>query len=159
MKSYHIITKATADAIRAEVERRNAENQRSAWSRGVGLYALELADNIREEFTFGRLAEIRLDNPMMDSVEHLILNGARTWEQYSEGGCSLCYDGDIAERLCTTSELRKTDGGDRNPNSRETWLDVQARALHQAATRVRTAARVVIRREEAEQQEQETAEA
>lgn len=156
MKSYHIITKATADAIRAEVERRNATDNRSAWKRGVGLYALELADNIRERFS-ADVSEIRVAAPLMDSVEDLVLNGARNWKQYSEGGCSLCYDGDIAERLCTPSELRRTDGGNRAPNSWETWLGVQTRALSQAAARVRAAARVVIRREEAEQQE--TAEA
>lgn len=43
------------------------------------------------------------------------------------------YDGDIAERLCTPSELRKTRGGELNPNCRESWLDVQARALYRAA--------------------------
>ena len=46
------------------------------------------------------------------------------------------YGGDIAERLCTPSELKKTRHGERRPNSREEWLDTQARALHQAARRV-----------------------
>lgn len=72
-------------------------------------------------------------------VELALLNGADGWPQYSEGGCSLIYDPDIAERLCTPSELKKNRHGDRNPNSWETWLQCQARALHQAANRIRKA--------------------
>lgn len=51
------------------------------------------------------------------------------------------YDGDIAAALCTPSELKKTRNGDRRPNSREEWLDVQARALRQAFRRVYSAIR------------------
>lgn len=40
-------------------------------------------------------------------------------------------------RLCTPSELRRTHNGERRPNSREEWLDTQARALYQAARRVK----------------------
>nr|DAP26633.1 MAG TPA: hypothetical protein [Bacteriophage sp.] len=65
-----------------------------------------------------------------------MLNGAQDWEQYSWGGSALIYDYDIAERLCCPSELKKTRNGERRPNSREEWLDVQARALYQAASRV-----------------------
>lgn len=39
------------------------------------------------------------------------------------------------------AELKRTDGGMNNPNSRETWLDVQARALYQACNRIRTICR------------------
>ena len=53
---------------------------------------------------------------------------------------SIIYDSDIAERLCTPSELKKTRNGERKPNSREEWLDVQARALRQAFSRIYTAA-------------------
>ena len=60
------------------------------------------------------------------------MNGAENWKEYSYGGCALCYDHDIAKHYCTPSELKKTKEGMRNPNSQETWLDVQARALHQA---------------------------
>jgi hypothetical protein len=71
-------------------------------------------------------------------LEKELLNGARTWKEYSEGGCALIYDGDIAERLCAPSEYRKTRQGERAPNARETWLDVQARALGQAANLIAT---------------------
>ena len=67
-----------------------------------------------------------------------LLNGAENWRAYSYGGCALIYDADIAERLCAPSEYAKKRQGERAPNSRETWLDVQARALGQAATLITT---------------------
>lgn len=68
-----------------------------------------------------------------------MLNGADSWIQYSWGGCSLIYDGDIAERLCSPSELKKTRNGERKPNGNEEWLDTQARALYQASLQVASA--------------------
>ena len=56
------------------------------------------------------------------------------------GGCSLIYNGDIAERLCTPSELKKTRNGERRPNDREMWLDTQTRALRQAWFQIMRAA-------------------
>lgn len=70
-------------------------------------------------------------------LEEWLLNGAMSWDEYSYGGCSLIYDGDIAERLCTPSELKKKDGGRLAPNSQESWLDVQVRALYQACLRIK----------------------
>ena len=91
---------------------------RSAWSRGVLLYADELLDNILDN---GKITEARL------------LNGARNWKEYSEGGCSLIYNEAICHRLCAPWEVKRKRGGDLPPNRHETWLDVQARALYQAA--------------------------
>ena len=93
-------------------------NPRSAWNHGVVMYALELINSIEdgEEIT-----------------EKKMLNGAENWHQYSEGGCSLSKDVDICHRLCTPSEIKKTKNGERRPNKRENWIDVQARALYQAA--------------------------
>jgi hypothetical protein len=65
-----------------------------------------------------------------------MLNGAQDWDEYSYGGCSLIYNGDIAKRLCTPSELKRKRYGELNPNSRENWLDVQARALFRAQNRI-----------------------
>ena len=62
-----------------------------------------------------------------------MLNGAQDWKQYSWGGSSLIYDSDIAQQLCAPWELKKTDNGRKAPNKNEQWLDVQARALFQAA--------------------------
>lgn len=97
---------------------------RSAWSKGVTTYAIDLLDNIRD--LNGREVETRKE------LETALLNGARDWREYSWGGCSLIYNGDIAERLCSPSELKRCRGGEWRPNRREEWLDVQARALYQA---------------------------
>ena len=103
--------------ISMELEARYCK-ERSTWSRGVLRYAEELLDNIPEE---GEVTEAHL------------LNGARNWKAYSEGGCSLVYDEDICKRLCPPWEIRRKKGGSLPPNSRETWMVVQARALYQAS--------------------------
>lgn len=117
--------------IRAAVEGRTG---RSAWDRGVSIYAHELLDELEEAVTSGGFQWEDIGSPLL--LKSQLLNGARDWSQYSWGGCSLIYDEDIAERLCTPSELKKTRNGERRPNSREEWLDVQARALYQASCRV-----------------------
>ena len=111
-----------------------SEKQRSAWDKGVTKYALELVEQLSEQINGGYFAELDLSEPK--KVRAALLNGAANWNEYSWGGCSLIYSGDIAERLCCPSELKKTRNGERRPNSREEWLDTQARALYQAANRV-----------------------
>lgn len=106
----------------------NARDDRSAWEKGVTAYAFDLVEEIKE------LAEYEGRNPEPGKeCREWMLNGAQDWSQYSWGGSSLIYNADIAERLCCPSELKKTRGGERRPNSREEWLDTQARALNQAA--------------------------
>jgi hypothetical protein len=102
----------------------NEINPRSAWKKGVKDYALEMVCNAENELT-------------PENVKSELLNGAKDWREYSYGGCSLIYDSDIAERLCSPSELNKKKCGELQPNSRENWLDVQARALFQAFNLVR----------------------
>ena len=113
-----------------------ATSARSAWARGVRAYAAELCDNLRRAAAYA--TETGKPSPLADreTVCKALSNGARDWSEYSWGGCALIYDGDIAARMCTPSELRRTHGGQRDPNPRETWLDVQARALHQAGAAV-----------------------
>ena len=112
----------------------NAKRCRSAWDKGVRLYALELIENVET------MADLIGEGPAnIRELDRWMLNGADGWQQYSEGGCTLVYNHDIAERLCTASELKKTRNGMRDPNPRETWIDCQARALWQAAERVRGA--------------------
>lgn len=104
---------------------------RSAWNKGVTVYALEMLDDVAESIDYsGKEPETRAE------LKALALNGAENWEEYSWGGSALIYNGDIAERLCAPSELKKTRGGERRPNSREEWLDTQARALYQAFRRL-----------------------
>ena len=98
---------------------------RGAWNNGVKTYAIELlydASSNRECEEFASLQELK----------EAILNGAKDWLQYSEGGLSLIYNSDIAERLCNPTELKRTKNGANDPNSRENWFQCQARALFQA---------------------------
>ena len=111
---------------------------RSAWSKGVKEYAEELVEELREGVEGGYIEAWELSNRKL--FEKAMLNGADSWSQYSEGGCSLCYDGQIAKRLCAPWELRKTHNGADDPNPHETWIDVQSRALYQAAQLVLDAA-------------------
>lgn len=98
-------------------------------------YAVSLLDNYQERAEYeGREAA------SCKELEGWLLNGASTWSEYSWGGSALIYNGDIAKRLCNPSELKRTHNGERRPNSREEWLDVQARALAQAAKRLIRAA-------------------
>lgn len=89
---------------------------RSAWKRGVKAYAIDILEDVD-------LSEV-CNKQMMSKA---ILNGADDWLQYSEGGCAFCYDRDIAERLCTKTELKKFS------HKGLYWINVQARALQQAA--------------------------
>lgn len=115
----------------------NAKPARSAWARGVREYAAELLESLDEAISGGWFDSEDLAAPEM--VREALLNGADDWSMFSWGGSSLIYDGEIAERLCNPSELKKTRNGERRPNSREEWLDTQARALLQASGLVRAA--------------------
>lgn len=95
---------------------------RSAWSRGVAEYARELVEGLERDY-YHTMKELRA----------ALLNGAEDWRAYSWGGCSLIMNEGIARRLCNRSELLRTQGGARRPNAGEDWLDVQSRALYQAA--------------------------
>ena len=52
---------------------------RSAWSRAVHAYAVELVEGLESS---DDLSNERL-------LEKAMLNGADDWQQYSEGGCAL----------------------------------------------------------------------
>ena len=119
---------APADVKKEIAAKIEAKPARSAWDKGVKEYALELLDEAQD--------------PANLSWKSL-LNGAQNWREYSWGGCSLIYDTDIAERLCSPSELKKCRGGEWRPNRREEWLDVQSRALDRACRWLLNAAKAV----------------
>lgn len=100
---------------------------RSAWARGVQAYAADLLQH--------------LDENKLEPTKENMLNGAADWNQWAWGGCGLIYDADIAERTCSPSELKKTRGGERRPNANEEWLDVEVRAVGQAAAYILRAAK------------------
>ena len=100
---------------------------RSAWRRAVVSDAVDLVDSLP-------CSEIPNN---WEELKKLLLNGASDWSAYSYGGGTLIYNEDIAQHYCTPSELRKVTHQDgtisERANARENWLDVQARALYQAA--------------------------
>lgn len=110
--------------------------KRSAWERGVDTYCMMMVDHL-EEYNGGEAPT------SLKELKEWMLNGASDWKQSSEGGQWLVSDEEIAKTLCSPVELRKVAGGRRHPNANETWLDVQARALHQAFKNVFSAAREV----------------
>lgn len=117
MKDYKEIEKALNERF----------SHRSAWDKGVNDYALSLYEDFLER---------NLEVLNVKEFETICLNGAESWEQFSYGGCSLIYNGDIAKALCNPSELKRTKNGLYDPNKRENWCDVQARALKQAFNRL-----------------------
>ena len=100
-----------------------ASKARAAWARGVKEYAKHIVEAVYSN-----------DTDIVKADVAIYLNGAENWREYSYGVLdgALIYDSDIAKRLCTPSELKKTDFGHKQPNGFENWLDVQARALYQA---------------------------
>lgn len=139
MKEYkHIYVEEARRILEARVDR-------SKWDKAVTEDAIDLLDTVNDhcDQVTRQFAETEEGGHVhtLDlfvsrvSLMNIMKNGAESWSKYSWGGCGLIYDGDIAEHYCTPSELKKVRGGDRRPNSREEWLDVQARALRQAAGR------------------------
>lgn len=115
---------------------------KSAWDRGVNEYAAEMLHSLRKVTPqdLNQVNGMRAD----DAIEHLLLNGARDWHEFSEGGCSLISNIAICGRLCSPSEYKRRRYGDTRPNRQETWIDVQARALAQAARWVVVAVSVAL---------------
>ena len=103
----------------------------SAWKRGVKEYTDELLDNLEEK------AQINERLPKDEKeLKEWLLNGVTDCKDYSYTYCSLKYDSQIAERLCAPSELKKKEGGKLAPNRRDTWFDVQTKALRDAYCRI-----------------------
>ena len=121
-----------SSVLTATRELLTSRHDKSAWDRGVTAYALDLLD-------------ASADSSAAELDRSSLLNGASRWTEYSYGGSALIFDSDIAERLCTPSELKRKRGGELAPNSRELWLDVQARALNQACGRLLRAYRSALR--------------
>ena len=126
------------EAVQNNVEKIST---RSAWDRGVKEYAEEFVfDDLSEVIEYEGWPGVPTDGSLLKDA---LLNGASDWSQYSWGGSSLIYNEDIAERLCTPSELKKYNargGGSYIPgNNKEELLDIQARALNQAYVKVRDA--------------------
>ena len=109
----------------------NTHKAKSAWDKGVKEYAIEIVENNSDE---------QDDITSVDDVlnyardKHESLYSVAKWQ--SHGGSFEIYDEYIAERLCTPSEFKRShykDGSMKQmANARESWLDVQGRAVFQA---------------------------
>lgn len=102
----------------------------SKWAQGVNEYKAELLEAYTEAKAYDASLEL---------TEAALLNGASSWSEYSWGGSALIYDVDIAERLATPSDIKRRtlkDGLSSWASPTEQWLDVQARALYQAAQQI-----------------------
>lgn len=118
-------------------------NAQSAWKRGVAKYALDIISDLKER----GIKEVTPESPLFLKQ---CLNGAESWQQYSNGGCSLICDFEIVERLCTDSEKRKYKAGRlERPNAQESWIDCQGRALNQAFRLLKETATVHARMKDA----------
>lgn len=105
---------------------------RSRWQKAVQEDSIWLLEELSNNY-YDEILNDTMSFGSIEGFERVLRMGAETWKDFSEGGGALIYDGDIAEHYCTPSELKKVRGGERKPNSRESWLDVQARAFWQAA--------------------------
>lgn len=99
---------------------------RSAWDNGVKAYAIDML------YTLMDFDPLFVGYTCLPDLEKALLNGAESWHDYSIGGMALICNSDICERLCTPSEKRIRRNGKWQPNRRETWIDVQTRALIEA---------------------------
>lgn len=126
--------KATEKLIVRVENALKADRARSAWNKGVNAYAMDILESLAESASGDYIGLDDLTSPKL--LERAMLDGADSWHEYSWGGMSLIYNGDIVERLCNATELKRSNNGTRKPNGREEWLDTQARALYQAARKL-----------------------
>lgn len=132
--------KATLKNIAIVANELNNIKTRSAWAKGVKYYAERLLEDFAYFASYDD--EVNFD-------EKTALNGAGTWQNWSYGGCGFCYDYQIAETLCTPTELKLTKNGMKDPNKRESWLDVQARAAFQGWLMIKSAINAAERKQAA----------
>ena len=102
------------------------EKPRSSWARGVNNVAMDIVSEILENADGNDTLHFK----RVEDFSHYFYGVSL--REAVDGGCFLIYDYDIAENFCTPSELKRVKNGERNPNSRETWLDVMYRGAYQA---------------------------
>ena len=107
------------------IEAVKAKKARSYWGKGVQTYAIEMLELVADW------------NPdlTLENCKKILLNGADNWHHYSDGGSFLVCDVDIAERLCSPSELKRITRKDGTV--RGNWLSAQGNALCQAFNMIR----------------------
>ena len=107
----------------AEAEKMS-RTERSYWSRGVASLIRDYAEKVLQEHD-GEITSAR-------DFYKLWNCGADSLRDAAYGGSFDIWNYDIAKRLCTPSDLKKSNEGMRSPNKHENWLDVETRAMYQA---------------------------
>ena len=108
------------------------KHARGTYQKAICQYAFELVDNISDNYK--TTAEELEHLESITSLKERALNGASGWEQYSWGGCSLCYNDDILTRLFCPSLVKKYQNTDTIRGRH--LLDYQASALARAFCKI-----------------------
>lgn len=124
---------ATIKELRKKLEKHKAT---SAWDKGIKVYADLMLDNLVDNGAStwsGKVEDLHTADWGWAHQRNPRRHEMDDWREESYGGSWLIYNEDIAKTLTSPSKFKKTDNGAKRPNPREEWLDVQARALYQAA--------------------------
>lgn len=107
----------------AEAEKLS-RTERSCWSRGVASLIRDYAENVLGDH----------DGEIISAIDFYKLwnRGADSLRDAVYGGSFDIWNYDIAKRLCTPSDLKKSNEGMRSPNKRQEWIDVELIAVQQA---------------------------
>lgn len=108
------------------------KHARGAYQKAIYQYAFELVDNIADNYISTAEELEHLEN--ITNLKERALNGASDWNQYSWGGCSLCYNYDILSRLFCPSIVKKYKNADTVRGRH--LLDYQATALSRAFSKI-----------------------
>lgn len=111
--------------INATIAGINRIKCRSAWNKGIKIYAIMLLENLKENGYKGK------DITSSAILRKSLLNGADNWERYSRGGCALVYNGDIVKTLCTPAIIERYNSGALNVSTDDIFK-WQRQALQQA---------------------------
>lgn len=113
--------------INATIAEINRIKCRSAWNKGIKIYAVMLLGNLKENGYKGR----DITSPAI--LRKSLLNGAADWETFSRGGCALVYCGDIVKTLFTPARYAEYINNRNNDNFTTDYIfDCQRLALQQA---------------------------
>lgn len=108
------------------------KHARGTYQKALYQYAFELVDNIADDYT--TTAEELEHLESITNLKERALNGATSWNQYSWGGSSLCYNYDILTRLFCPSLVKKYQYTDTIRGRH--LLDYQASALARAFCKI-----------------------
>lgn len=119
--------------LKNELEQQQ-KHARGTYQKAIYQYAFELIDNIADDYTTTADELAHLES--ITNLKERALNGASDWNQYSWGGCSLCYNYDILSRLFCPSIAKKYENAD-SVGGRH-LLDYQANALAKAFAKIKS---------------------